>query len=114
MAEFVTVTREFERMCKSNKCISCDMLVPDNAISCSLWVKKHPEEAEKIIMEWSAANPVETMKDRFFKMFPNAPKNKDGTPQDICPQCLGWVDECADTEKCAGCWNRPYEERSDE
>ena len=115
MAEFVTVMKEFARMCEAERCKKCEMNDPDDDVSCSLWAKKHPEEAEKIIMDWAAANPVETMKDRFVKMFPDADLEDDGAPK-CCPHHLGWAKRCWKHKgieaTCSACWNRPYEERN--
>lgn len=118
MAEFVTVMKEFARMCRG-KCSDCPLSQKNNGINqiCSAVLKRFPEEAENIIMEWAAEHPVETMKDRFFKMFPNAKVDDDGTPK-CCPHHLGWAERCwkyeANMPSCSECWNRPYEERSAE
>lgn len=120
MAEFVTVMRERERMCKATRkaqgCSECELSSFKKGVgrTCYAYTADFPEEAEKIIMDWAAEHPVETMKDRFFKMFPNAPKLKDGNPIS-CPRHLGWAESCAKNRgiaHCIDCWNRPYEERS--
>ena len=117
MAEFVTVMKERERMCEENckkgrKCAICKLSSRNNGkgMACANFTIEHPEESEKIIMDWAAAHPVETMKDRFFKMFPNAPKTYSGVPR-CCVKCVGWVEMCPNSS-CSECWNRPYEERS--
>lgn len=118
MAEFVTVMREFDRMCVASSTV-CDCAI-DSAMQgyriarCEQFLVNHPKEAEKIIMDWAAEHPVETMKDRFFKMFPDAPVTKNGFPRG-CPSSLGWTEGCSknkEIENCVDCWNRPYEEKT--
>lgn len=116
MAEFVTVMKERKRMCSSfsrNCGTICYLSSHNNGVGCLCtdYVIRYPEEAEKIIMKWAAEHPVETMKDRFFKMFPNAPKDENGYPE-CCPHQLGWAKcgRCKDFETCLQYWNRPYEE----
>lgn len=115
MAEFVTVMKEFERMCSHSQCEECEIKGKREMGSCGEYVVRFPEEAEKIIMDWAAAHPAETMKDRLFKMFPDAQKKYAGVPV-ICPYWLGWGEE-SDCEihkgKCDSCWSRPYEERGE-
>lgn len=112
MAEFETVVRAAKRMCK-HICDSCPLSVANNGTPfvCKTFIEEHPEKAEKIIMKWAAEHPVETMKDRFFKMFPDAPLDEEGMPI-ACARVLGWVDECLKgSDCCYKCWGRPYEER---
>ena len=117
MAEFVTVMKKREQMCKANwkvsDCTNCGLssIGTGKMMNCREYTEKHPEEAEKIIMDWAERHPVETMKDRFFKMFPNAPKDENGYPE-CCPHQLGWAKcgRCKDFETCLQYWNRPYEE----
>lgn len=123
MAEFVTVMKERARMCKDankdSRCTNCGLARIKNRsnLTCYVYIERFPEEAEKIIMDWAAEHPVETMKDRFFKMFPNAPKNYDNniSPR-CCPYHLGWeeIGRCNDFKTCLQCWNRPYEEKEAE
>ena len=118
MAEFVTVIKERDRLHEAvynggRGCKECPLSSGKNGKNsdCMYFCIRYPEEAEKIIMKWSAEHPVETMKDRFFKMFPNALKRNNGIPR-CCLHHLGWAERgrCNDFENCLQCWNRPYEE----
>ena len=100
MAEFSTVMRELHRMCKSGEYEYDD---------CYQTVKEMPEEAEKIIMQWAAEHPPETMLQKFKELFPYAPLRA-GIP-DVCPAVLGWVASNTNcSHVCCDCWDRPYEE----
>ena len=72
MAEFVTVMREYERMCKGNaRCETCPIVSSNNkrGVACHLFVRKFPMEAECIIMQWSAEHPIITNRIKFEEVF---------------------------------------------
>ena len=112
MAEFATVMKELDRMCKSvEACESdCPLCLHKQVCyeDCYLAVREQPEEAEEIIMQWAAEHPRKTMLQKFRELFPDAPMDNSGRPQ-ICPAHLGWGDTC-DGGTCYDCWNQPYAE----
>ena len=76
-----------------------------------------PELMVKAVEDWSQAHPKKTIMDDFFEKHPNAPKEKDGTPINICPSDCGYIDEpnslsiCEKfNNNCLKCWSRPMEE----
>ena len=72
MAEFKTVMGEFQRLCSERKCGSCPVgneVFNERASYCCVWVKNHPEEAERIIMQWAAKHPIVTNRDKFIEVF---------------------------------------------
>lgn len=72
MAEFKTVMREFQRLCSERKCGSCPVgneVFNERASYCCVWVKNHPEEAERIIMQWSSEHPLITNGGKFREVF---------------------------------------------
>lgn len=72
MAEFKTVMRDFQRLCSERKCGSCPVgnkVFKERESYCCVWVKEHPEEAERIIMEWAKENPIKTNGMRFKEVF---------------------------------------------
>lgn len=73
--EFAEVIRNRERLCKNMRaCIECPLSSNKNSagMECVSFVKKYPEEAEKIIMEWAEENPAKTNGDHFLEEFPAA------------------------------------------
>lgn len=63
MAEFVEVMQKKEEMCKYyGTCMCCQLSYDNNhhEITCSTFMRYHPQEAEKIIMEWQ--KPVDWSK----------------------------------------------------
>lgn len=92
---------EFKRFCDGKTdCKSCE-------IGCEAGdtLQEHIDRLQK----WSDAHPEQTMQEKFFEMFPNAPRNNDGTPN-LCPDDLGWAEKPNDCNDCVSCWSRPYTE----
>lgn len=115
MAEFQTVMKEKKRMCGTyleKSCAGCplDFSVADEFDYCENFLYMQEERAEKLVMDWAAAHPRDTRKDHFFKLFPNAKKNKKGIPT-VCSVELGWTDEkiCEYDCDCVSCWNQPWD-----
>lgn len=113
MAEFSTVMKAHERMCKiysEQGCKECPISSYKSGANttCYFLMKDHSERFEEIVTKWDAEYPKKTLKDRFFEMFPNARTNSIGLPKP-CPTWLGWADECPDLN-CEECWGRPWEE----
>lgn len=71
MAEFQMIIKERRRMCDSfHKCMDCPLgkAQPDTG-SCKHWTVENPEEAERIIMEWSKEHPAITNRRKFEEVF---------------------------------------------
>lgn len=71
MAEFQKVISEWKRMCEMLGRIGC-FECPLGDVEkrpCSRWVKYHPEEAERIIMQWAKEHPIKTNRMRFEEVF---------------------------------------------
>lgn len=72
MAEFTTVMREYGRMCKvCMECENCPLKSSNNfrGVVCNLFVRKFPEEAERIIMKWAKEHPIVTNAMKFKEIF---------------------------------------------
>ena len=112
MAEFVTVVKELQRLCIGNTCQNCPLGQNGLYAYCNDFIKGRSSEVEEIIMKWAKEHPRKTLRDRFFELFPNAPRGNRGNPE-TCPSRLGWGDasdeECGDRD-CSDCWSRPWEE----
>lgn len=72
MAEYITVMREYERMCNSDMgCDNCQVSASNNGTgtSCYQFIRKSPEKAERIIMKWAEEHPVITNAMKFKEIF---------------------------------------------
>ena len=70
MAEYVTVTKELQRMCFKNRCAECPITKHRHeCVNCYAWMGNHPEEVERIVMEWSAEHPIVTNGKKFEEVF---------------------------------------------
>lgn len=72
MAEFKTVMGEFQRLCSKRECGRCpvgERAFNERESYCCVWVKKYPEEAERIIMQWSSEHPLITNGRKFREVF---------------------------------------------
>lgn len=72
MAEFQTVVKEWDRMCKSHgsTCTGCPINWKNNGrMSCVEFIKTYPDEAERIVMAWSKEHPVMTNRKKFEELF---------------------------------------------
>lgn len=119
MAEFKTVMKEIDRMCRSfttcaGGCPLHEWHRGNDYEGCYQEVKAQPEAAEKIIMRWVEEHPAKTKLQKFRELFPNAPLCN-GIPT-ACPAELGWATvntDCANSF-CFDCWSRPYEDQRGE
>jgi len=70
MAEFVRVMKEKKRMCEMlPTCANCHIYRLMSEQTCLQWIPQHLEEAEHIIMQWAAENPIKTNRMRFEEVF---------------------------------------------
>ena len=96
-------------VCKLN-CANCPLSEKNNDmdISCSTLEILYPEKAVAIVQKWSDEHPQRTYLSEFLEHYPNAQLDDDGTPENICPCCLGWMDinDCGMDHSCAECWNQ--------
>ena len=108
--------KEKDRMCKAQPCHTCPLGVFNNGnnFPCGSFEAKYPEETIAVVEKWSKENPFKTKKDKFFEMFPNAPKVSRGYPLGL-PCELGWCNaktcaNCRHNNKLRTfCWDLPYE-----
>ena len=70
MAEFQKIAKERERMCESFKgCKECPMYNLTQGNFCGTKILNHPEESERIIMQWAAEHPIKTNGMKFKEVF---------------------------------------------
>ena len=109
----VEFLKEYQRMCRK-ECEECPLnhkvCLYDNIDEDNLPFEEIVEATE----QWSQSHPQKTMIQDFFEKFPNAPKEEDGTPINICPSYFGYTDEpnslsiCEKfNNNCIKCWSRP-------
>lgn len=70
MAEYVTVVRELQRMCNKNKCAECPITkTRHECVNCHVWMGNHPEEVDRIVMQWAEKHPIVTNGMKFKEVF---------------------------------------------
>ena len=72
MAEFKTVMKEHDRMCRrfsSDNCKDCPMDKQRGIFACSRWIFDHPYEGEELIMQWAEEHPPITNNDKIKEIF---------------------------------------------
>lgn len=71
MAEFKTVMKEHDRMCRSFSCDckDCPLGKRRNVFTCLRWIFDHPYEGEELIMQWAKENPPVTNRVKFTEVF---------------------------------------------
>lgn len=83
---------EYARMCKSQEdCTKCP--IAKTISTCHLFIEKHPDKANEIILKWCEEHPAETRQDRFLKMFPNARVDTNGILV-VCPKIVNINNKC--------------------
>lgn len=118
MAEFVDVVKQKARMCRViNNCAVCNLSYHNNSkgLNCTVFMMEHPEEAEKIIMEWAAAHPepkYPSWRDAWKQLFPQACYGMDVNFDCPCPKYFlpcGMVNcnVVFEPDRCYTCKNNP-------
>lgn len=81
-------------------------------VECSVLETEYPDEAIAIVQKWGEEHPVKTLMEKFFEVFPNAPKHGYGMPKQICVQKVGYksIGNCQGSHECLKCWSQPYRE----
>lgn len=69
MADFKTVAKAWGRMCRKNCCPGCPVGKARGNIMCRAWACEHPEELERLVMKWTAENPIVTNRMKFMEVF---------------------------------------------
>ncbi len=80
---------DYARMCKFyGECNNCPFnYEKTHCGTCNIFMGKHPDKANEIILKWCKEHPVETRQDRFLKIFPNVKKYDNGVVA-ACPIAL--------------------------
>lgn len=113
MAEFVEIMNLRGRMCKRNGlCYDCELSSRNNGkgITCVNFTLDYPEEAEKIIVDWTKKHPAKTNADKFKEVF-GVNINHSSS------KCRGI--DCAEIESCDECkykgfWEQEYKAPQEE
>lgn len=97
---------DYMRMCKATEdCSSCPLHRINNGtdFSCNMFIVKHYDKANEIILKWSKEHPTKTRQDEFLKMFPNAQKlNTDILS--ICPKIVDKTLDMNCSRPCSECY----------
>lgn len=105
----VEYLKESNRMCGTCICADCPSPVRDARYyyTCLDFSLEHPEEAVRIVEEWSKNHPVMTNSMKFEEVF-GKPVAADGAGN----RCAPFVNVCIHRE-CSACnewWDEPYKE----
>lgn len=99
--------KDFARMCNSHiDCEGCPF-EKIGAYTCSAFMYKHTEKADRIITEWCNKHPEKTYAMDFFEKFPNARKTESGRPDNCRNLIYGDKSDCHG--ECEECWNQKME-----
>ena len=98
--------KDLKRMCEFHSdCSKCNL--HDGCTVCEL-----PDNIDEIVDKWVEEHPAKTYSMDFFEKFPNAPKDKNGTPifciTNIYKVLKIKCDECS----CSDCWNQEMKENA--
>lgn len=95
---------DYARMCKNHKhCGNCLLSSHANGmnVACITLIRKYPDKANEIILNWCKEHPVETRQDRFLKIFPNA-KLDSSSIIETCPLIIDKTAFC-ERKYCLAC-----------
>ena len=104
---------DYARMCRTYAtlgCYYCPLSHCKNGLNqvCGDLIRKHPDKANEIILNWCKEHPVKTRQSEFLKMFPNARTDSDGVI-DIAPctvekgRCISDCCSCPREHGFSGC-----------
>lgn len=118
MAEFIEITKIQARMCEKLDCHKCPAAWNSNGydVCCSDFRLNHPEEFERICIDWAKENPEITNADKLYQIVKEA--FGEGVVSRIKTTTTGinnctYVDcpdahtDCCDC-KYNGFWDKPY------
>lgn len=93
---------DYARMCKSQEdCTKCP--IAETISRCHLFIEKHPDKANEIILKWCEEHPIKTRQSEVLKMFPNAKTDGDRVLT-ICPRFVNKDFSCPTSERrCSDC-----------
>ena len=108
--------KDLKRMCENMTCKDCPLSGGDIN---DCWVLQPPdsypdEDIDAIVDKWVLKHPAKTYAMDFFEKFPNARRNKEGTPATLVCRKELYSDELPCIWYCGGCtkcWNREMKEK---
>lgn len=91
-------------------CTKCLLSKVNNGrgIECRIFETKYPDEAVRLVEDWSRNNPQKTYNQDFFEKFPDARKDEFGDPL-VCRRRI-YKSQCVCSLSCHACWNAAIEE----
>lgn len=93
-----------------NHCNKCSLSGMRNGrdMICRIFELRYPEDAIKIVEEWSKEHPQKTYLMDFLGKYPNCNKGDNGIPDSCRDNIYGTQSDCRCTS-CEKCWNEPME-----
>lgn len=102
--------KEKNRMTKGCNitCSACPLSRVNNGCdeSCCTIEIESPEKAIEIVENWSKEHPVKTYLDDFLEKYPNALRDRDGTPKSCVNNLYNITPNCV-CPVCDECWKQP-------
>lgn len=87
MMDAVEYFKEQKRMCANynycNECPLAEKMESDGFNYCTAWQRLYPEEAVRIVEEWSKAHPIQTNGQKFVEVFGFEPTTWNKMGEDI-------------------------------
>lgn len=86
---------DYARMCNFyGECNNCPFnYEKTHCGTCNIFMGKHPDKANEIILKWCKEHPIKTRQSELLKIFPNIKTNDKGRIY-MCPQKFDWKHKC--------------------
>lgn len=109
IATIYDLSRFYQKHCFD--CFDCPLSRIHNGcdIGCADIIKKYPDKANEIILNWCDEHPQKTYKEDFLEKFPEAEKDIDGSLNVCRLEVYGYKNVNCPYD-CVTCWNTEISE----
>ena len=85
--------RFMKEYCKNQeRCDGCPLMDRSTGMLCDDFIREHSEEANENILKWCEKHPIETRRDKFLEIYPNADTSNGSIA--ICPKAIDKTVKC--------------------
>lgn len=116
MMDALVYLKNKRRMCKETTCADCKLSLHNNdeGLHCEIFTKRYPEQAIKVVEEWTQEHPAMTNENKYLQIIKETFNLKAydlccinrGVPKALCER----FDSC---NECAQFWQQEYDENID-